>query len=269
MTDSTQIKKIDKSDMRKVYWRQLFGIQVGWNYEKMMGLGYCYSMIPVIKKLYNTKEKISEALKLHLQFFNTNPTMAPFILGADIALEEKMGLENKDAVNSMKIGLMGPFAGIGDTIFVAIYRAIVFSISAYLALEGNIFGAIFPIITAVAMWWVKYKFLWIGYHQGQKIASGFSNSLQRLNEAATILGLIVIGALIPSVITGGVPYVYKRGEVTMELQGMLDKIMPSMVPVAVVLLSYWLLGRKNMTSTKLIFILLFLGIILGALNILG
>lgn len=91
MTDSTQIKKIDKSDMRKVYWRQLFGIQVGWNYEKMMGLGYCYSMIPVIKKLYNTKEKISEALKLHLQFFNTNPTMAPFILGADIALEEKNG----------------------------------------------------------------------------------------------------------------------------------------------------------------------------------
>lgn len=268
MTDTTVSRKVDKKDMKKVFWRQ-FGLQVGWNYEKMMGMGYCFTMIPIIEKFYQTEEERKEALDLHLQFFNTNPTMAPYIIGANIAVEEEAGLENKDAINSFKVGLMGPFAGIGDTIFVAIYRAIVFSISAYLALEGDIFGAILPIITALLMWGVRYKFLWAGYNQGQKVITGFANQLQRLNEAATILGLTVIGGLIPSIVNVGVPLVFTRGEVEMEIQPMLDKILPSLVPVSIVLLSYWLLGRKRMNSTKLIFILMILGIVLGALNILG
>lgn len=268
MTNKAIPRKIEKKDMKKVFWRQ-FGLQVGWNYEKMMGMGYCFTMLPIIEKFYKTEEERKEALDLHLQFFNTNPTMAPYIMGANIAIEQESGLSDKDAINSFKVGLMGPFAGIGDTIFVAIYRAIVFSISAYLALEGNILGAILPIITALLMWGVRYKFLWAGYNQGQKVISGFANQLQKLNEAATILGLTVIGGLIPSIINVEVPLVFTRGDVEMEIQPMLDKILPSLVPVSIVLLSYWLLGKRRMNSTKLIFILMIFGIILGALNILG
>lgn len=74
MTDTTVSRKVDKKDMKKVFWRQ-FGLQVGWNYEKMMGMGYCFTMIPIIEKFYHTEEERKEALDLHLQFFNTNPTM--------------------------------------------------------------------------------------------------------------------------------------------------------------------------------------------------
>ena len=267
MINEDTSRKVEKKDLNKVFWRQ-FGLQVGWNYEKMMGMGYCFTMIPIIEKFYKDKEEKKEALDLHLQFFNTNPTMAPYIIGADIAIEEEAGLENKEAINSFKVGLMGPFAGIGDTVFVAIYRSIVFSIAAYLALEGNFFGAIFPVITALLLWGVRYKFLMVGYNQGHKLITGFANQLQILNEAAMVLGLTVIGGLIPSILNVKTPLVFTHGEVKMELQPMIDKILPSLIPVSLVLFCYWLLGKKHMNSTKLIVILMIMGIALGALNIL-
>lgn len=261
--------KITKKDLSKVFWRTMFGLQLGWNYEKMQGLGYCYGIIPVLQKLYTTKEQMAKALKLHLQFFNTTPAMAHLIIGSDIAMEEEFGLADEESISSMKTALMGPFAGIGDTVFVAIYRALVFSVASYMALQGNMFGVIFPFIPAIFMWWVRYKFTVISYDQGRKIAVGFASKLKQLTEGASVLGLTVIGGLVPAVINVSVPYVFQSGEVQMKLQEMLDKIMPSMVPLAVVLLSYWLLGKKGMNSTKLMFFLLFLGIVLGALKILG
>lgn len=261
--------KITQKDIKRVFWRGLFGLQLGWNYEKMQGLGYCFAIMPILKKLYKTKEDMKKALKVHLQFFNTTPAMAHLILGADIAMEEQYGLKDEDAVSGFKTALMGPFAGIGDTVFVAIYRTIVFSIAAYMALQGSVVGVVIPFIPAVLMWWVRYKFTQIGYSQGKKIAVGFGGRLKELTEGAAILGLVVIGGLAPSVINVKVPYVFQSGSVKLVLQDMLDKIMPAMVPMAIVFLSYWLLGKKKITSTKLIIILLILGVVLYNLKILG
>lgn len=262
-------EKIEKKDITRVFWRALFGLQIGFNYEKMQGLGYCYAIIPVLKKLYKNKDDMSKALKLHLQFFNTTPAMSHLILGADIAMEEEYGLKDENAISAFKTALMGPFAGIGDTVFVAIYRTIVFSIAAYMALQGSVVGVIIPFVPAVAMWWVRYKFTQIGYNEGKKIAVGVGGKLKELTEGASILGLVVIGALAPSVINVKVPYIFKSGSVKLVVQDMLDKIMPGMIPLAIVLLSYWLLGKKKMTSTKLIFILIILGVVLFNLKILG
>lgn len=261
--------KITKKDITKVFWRTLFGLQIGWNYEKMQGLGYCYAIIPILKKLYKTKEEMSRALKLHLQFFNTTPAMSHLIIGADIAMEEEYGLSNEDAISGLKTGLMGPFAGIGDTVFVAIYRTVILSIASYMALQGSVFGIVFPFIPALLIWWVRYEFTHIGYKQGRKIAVGFASKLKELTEGAAILGLVVIGGLAPSVISAKVPFVFQSGSVKLVVQDMLNKIMPGMVPLVIVLLSYWLLGKKKMNSTKLIFVLLALGIVLYNLKILG
>lgn len=265
--DSTE--KIEKKDITKVFWRGLFGLQIGFNYERMQGLGYCFAILPILKKLYKNKEDMKKALKLHLQFFNTTPAMSHLILGADIAMEEQYGLEDQDAISAFKTALMGPLAGIGDTVFVAIYRTIVFSIAAYMAMQGSVFGVVIPFIPAFAMWWVRYKFTHIGYNEGRKIVTGVGGKLRELTEGASILGLVVIGALAPSVINVKVPYVFKSGSVKLVAQDMLDKIMPGLIPLAIVLLSYWLLGKKKMTSTKLIFILIVLGIVLYNLKILG
>ncbi|MFV0479149.1 MAG: PTS system mannose/fructose/sorbose family transporter subunit IID [Anaerorhabdus sp.] len=259
--------KISKSTMNKVFVRNLFGLQWGWNYEKMQGLGYSFVMMPVLKKLYgDDREKMKKALKTHLSYFNTTPAMSHLIVGANIALEEEFGVDAEQAVSGLKTGLMGPFAGVGDTIFIAIYRTIVFSIAAYLALEGNPIGLIIPILATLAVIAVRYNFLYMGYEQGKKLATAFADKIAPITEGASILGLTVVGGLIPSVIKYTTDLTFNVGEVSLSLQEMLDRIMPALLPLGIVMLSYWLLGKKKINSTKLIFILIGLGMILGNLQ---
>ena len=259
--------KLTKDDIKKVYIRNLFTLQFGWNYEKMQGLGYSYVIMPVLKRLYaNDPEKMKRALKMELGYFNTTPGMSHLIVGADMALQEELGIEAEEAISGLKTGLMGPFAGVGDTLFIAIYRAIVFSIAAYIAMDGNPVGLIVPLIACAAVLWLRWKFTWIGYESGRKLATGFADTIAPITEAASILGLTVVGALIPSVIKYSTDLQFVMGEVTVNLQEMLDKIMPCLLPLGIVMLSYWLLGKKKMTSTKLIFILIALGMVLGNLQ---
>lgn len=107
-------EKITNEDIKKVSWRWIMGSQITWNYEKMMAPGYLYAMLPVLRKLYTKEDELKEMLHNHLQFFNTTPHMGGFILGIDIATEESEGIKGKEAVNGIKTGLMGPFAGVGD-----------------------------------------------------------------------------------------------------------------------------------------------------------
>lgn len=264
---NNQETKLTKQDINKVYVRNLFTLQFGWNYEKMQGLGYAYVIMPVLKRLYgNDPEKMKKALKMQTSYFNTTPATSHLIVGADMALEEEIGIESEETVMALKTGLMGPLAGVGDTLFIAIYRAIVFSIAAYIAMQGNPVGLIIPLITCAAVMWVRYKFTWMGYQSGRKLATGFADSIAPITEAASVLGLTVVGALIPSVINYKTDLAFNMGDVTFALQDMLDKILPCMLPLGIVMLSYWLLGRKKINSTKLIFILLALGMLLGNLQ---
>lgn len=257
-------KKLTKQDINQVYVRNLFALQFGWNYEKMQGLGYAYVIMPVLKRLYgDDPEKMKRALKMQTSYFNTTPGTSHLIVGADMALEEEFGIESEETVSALKTGLMGPLAGVGDTLFIAIYRAIVFSIAAYIALQGNPVGLIVPLVACAGVLWVRYKFTWMGYQSGHKLATGFADSIAPITEAASILGLTVVGALIPSVINYKTNIAFTMGDVTFALQDMLDKIMPCMLPLGIVMLSYWLLGKKKVNSTKLIFILLGLGMVLG------
>lgn len=256
--------KLTKQDINKVYVRNLFGLQWGWNYEKMQGLGYAYVMMPALKRFYgDDPEKMTKALQTHLGFFNTTPAMSHLIVGANLGLEEEFGIEDDAAITGLKTGLMGPFAGVGDTLFIAIYRAIVFSIAAYMAQSGQVLGLLIPVLAGLAVIWVRYKFTQIGYAQGKKIANEFADRMKLFTEAASILGLTVVGGLIPSVITYKLELTYKMGEVTLSVQEMLDKILPGLVPLGIVFLSYWLLGKKKMNSTRLIFVLIALGMFLG------
>lgn len=259
--------KLTESDIKKVYFRNLFALQFSWNYEKMQGLGYAYVIMPVLKRLYGRDpEKMKRALKMQLGYFNTTPATSHLIVGADMALEEELGIEAEEAIIGMKTGLMGPFAGVGDTLFVAIYRAIVYSIAAYIALQGNSVGLIILPLACAGVLWIRYKFTRLGYQSGRKLAIGFADTIAPITEAASILGLTVVGALIPSVINYKTDLQFHLGEVTFLLQDMLDKILPCLLPLGIVMLSYWLLGKKKINSTKLIFILIGLGMILGNLQ---
>ncbi|ACN84225.1 PTS system mannose/fructose/sorbose family transporter subunit IID [Brachyspira hyodysenteriae] len=256
--------KLTKSDINKVYVRNLFGFQWGWNYEKMQGLGYAWVIMPALKRIYkNNPEGMKKALKMQLGYFNTTPAMSHLIIGADMALEESLGEKSEEAVSSLKTGLMGPFAGVGDTLFLAIYRAIVFSIASYVALDGNAIGLIVPVFACLAVLFLRYKFTYLGYNQSKKLAVGFANSIAPITEGAAILGLTVVGGLIASVITYKLNLTFNLGEVSLDIQSMLDKIMPSLIPLLVVLFSYWLLGKKKFNSTHLIVVIIAIGMVLG------
>lgn len=262
-----QKNTLDRKTINKVFVRNLFGLQWGWNYEKMQGLGYAWVMMPALKRIYkDDPEGMKTALAMQLGYFNTAQAMSHLIVGADMALEEELGTESESVVASLKTGLMGPFAGVGDTLFIAIYRAVVFSIASYIALEGNVIGLIIPIIACLATILLRYKFTLIGYQQGRKIATGFADQIAPITEAAAILGLTVVGGLIASVISYKIDLTFQMGDVSLVLQDMLDKIMPCLIPLSIVLFSYWLLGKKKMNSTRLIFVLIALGMILGNLQ---
>lgn len=193
--------KLTKRDRMHVAWRSQF-LQASWNFERMQNLGWAYAMIPALKKLYKSKEERSEALKRHLEFFNTHPYLASPILGVTLSLEEEKAA-GKDidnaAVQGVKIGMMGPLAGVGDPIFWGTIRPVLGAFAASLALSNSWLGPIFFFV----IWnLIRMGFLWytqeLGYVQGGNITKNLSGGLmQKLTQGASVLGMFILGVLVP------------------------------------------------------------------------
>ena len=191
---------LSKADRQKVWWRSTF-VQGSWNYERMQNLGWAYSLIPAIKKLYTKKEDQAAALERHLEFFNTHPYVAAPIIGVTLALEEEKanGAAIDDAaIQGVKIGMMGPLAGIGDPVFWFTVRPILGALGASLALTGNIIG---PLIFFLAWNAIRMAFLWytqeLGYKAGSEITKDMSGGiLQDITKGASILGMFILAVLV-------------------------------------------------------------------------
>ena len=172
----TEQIKLSKADRQKVWWRSQF-LQGSWNYERMQNLGWAYSLIPAIKKLYTTKEDQAAALTRHLEFFNTHPYVAAPIMGVTLALEEERanGTDIDDAaIQGVKIGMMGPLAGIGDPVFWFTVRPILGALGASLAQSGNIMG---PIIFFLGWNIIRMAFLWYTQEFGYKACSEITKDM--------------------------------------------------------------------------------------------
>ncbi|KFX60380.1 PTS mannose/fructose/sorbose transporter family subunit IID [Clostridium botulinum] len=192
--------KLTKRDRISVWFRSFF-LQGSWNYERMQNGGWVYAMIPAIKRLYKTKEERSAALKRHLEFFNTHPYVASPIIGVTLALEEERanGAEIDDAtIQGVKIGMMGPLAGIGDPVFWFTVKPILGALAASLAMTGNILG---PLIYFFAWNAIRMSFMWytqeFGYKAGSRITDDLSGGvLQDITKGASILGMFILGSLV-------------------------------------------------------------------------
>ena len=192
--------KLTKKDRMSVAWRHQF-LQGSWNYERMQNLGWAYSLIPAIKKLYTNKEDQAAALKRHLEFFNTHPYVAAPIIGVTLALEEEKanGTEIEDAaIQGVKIGMMGPLAGIGDPVFWFTIRPILGALGASLAQAGNIAG---PLIFFIGWNLIRMAFLWytqeLGYKAGSEITKDISGGiLKDITKGASILGMFILAVLV-------------------------------------------------------------------------
>lgn len=191
---------LSKKDRMSVAWRHQF-LQGSWNYERMQNGGWCYSIIPAIKKLYPNKDDQIAALKRHMEFYNTHPYVSAPVMGVTLALEEDRanGAPVDDAaIQGVKVGMMGPLAGVGDPAFWFTLRPLLGALGASLAMEGNIVG---PILFFVLWNIIRMAFIWytqeFGYKLGTSITKDLSGGLMgKITEGASILGMFVIGGLV-------------------------------------------------------------------------
>ncbi|WP_086348104.1 mannose/fructose/sorbose PTS transporter subunit IID [Candidatus Enterococcus clewellii] len=244
--------------------------QASFNYERIHALAFCVDMIPTIKRVYKTKEEQAEALKRHLTFFNTTPAVCGPVIGVTIAMEEARagGAEIDDGtINSLKVGLMGPLAGVGDPLVWGTLRPIAAAVGASLALNGSVLG---PIFFFVAFNLVRLAMKWFGltygFKKGLDIVQDLSgNLLQKLTEGATILGLFIMGVLVTKWTTINVPLVVSEtpgadgATVITTVQNILDDLVPGLLALGLTLLMMKLL-KKKVSPILLIFILFAVGI---------
>lgn len=267
-----------KDPNRWKYWKffwSSWAIQASWNYERQMNMGYLYGMAPIINQLYqdpNEEEKKKEAYRRHMQLFNCTPQTTSFIMGLTASMEEQY-YENPDQVDpesitGIKTSLMGPLSGIGDSIFQGSIRVIAFGLGISLAQQGSILGPILAmVISFVPSYITTYYGGKIGYNTGNKYLTRLYEGglMEQLLYVTNIVGLMVIGAMIASLIGLTTPISYSDNFV---LQDTLDTIIPQLIPLLATFLMYWLIKKKAKTGW-LLAISIVGGIVLSALGILS
>ncbi|TYA22712.1 PTS mannose transporter subunit IID [Aggregatibacter actinomycetemcomitans] len=253
---TTEVRKVTKSDLNAVVMRSnLF--QGSWNFERMQALGFAYSMVPVIKRLYPVQDsqERKDAIKRHLEFFNTQPFVGAPVLGVAIAMEEQRanGKPVEDAaINGIKVDLMGPLAGVGDPIYWGTARPVFAALGAGLALNGSILGPIlFFVLFNLVRLATRYYGVIYGYRKGLDVVSDMSGGLlQKLTEGASILGLFIMGALVQKWTSINVPLVVstiKKQNGTVEVttvQSILDSLMPGLLALLLTFACMWLLRNR-------------------------
>ncbi|APP03460.1 PTS system mannose/fructose/sorbose family transporter subunit IID [Lactobacillus delbrueckii] len=215
---------LSKRDRWDVMWHSQL-LQGSWNYERMQNGGWAYSMIPALRRLYPNKEDMAAALQRHLVFFNTQPYLASPIIGVTLALEEDKanGVEvNDEAIQGIKVGMMGPLAGVGDPVFWYTVRPILGALGASMAIDGNILG---PILFFILWNLIRIAFLWytqeLGYKAGAAISSDLSGGLlKKVTRGAAMMGMFVLGALIERWVS--INFTLKVSEVPIQKGGYID-----------------------------------------------
>lgn len=263
---------LSKKDITKLFVRSN-AVQSAFNFERMQAMGFVWGMIPIINKLYSEEQDRVEAYKRHLGYFNSHPWTCGAIYGIVASMEEKKA-NGEDVsegnIQAIKGALMGPLAGIGDSLFWGTLRPICAGICASLALAGNAFA---PLLFIVIMNAIHFGVQYWGVTNGYKFADQFMSKMESLQikrwmEAATILGLLVVGGLTATWLNVSSPLIYTVGDASVELQATLDNILPKLLPLLCTLGVFGLL-RKGKSTTWVMIAMIIVGFALGFFGILA
>lgn len=266
---------VTKKDLRTIFWRS-FCHEASYNAERQQALGFAFTLTKLLKKLYkDDKDAYVEACKRHTEFFNLTVQITNFVVGIVTALEEKnakSGEKNMGpAISAVKSALMGPLAPIGDTFFWGCFRIVAASVGATLALKGNLLGPIlFVLMFNIPHLLVRWYGLTLGYKLGENFISFMQEGglLQKLTEAAYIVGLTVIGAMTASYVGVTCGVEFSIGESVINIQEILDGIFPKLLPLSVTLVMAWLMRSKNVKPAVVILVTVVVGLVLGAVGFL-
>ena len=262
---------LTKKDYLKTSLRAYF-LQNGFNYGNYQGLGYANVLYPALKKIYKDDEKgLQEALSSNVEFFNSNPHFLPFITSMQLVMLDN-GSKPEDA-RSIKLALMGPLAGIGDSLAQFCLAPLLATIGSSLAQDGLIGGPLLfflgmnIILLAIKLFTGMY-----GYKLGTSIIDTLSEKMAQISSIASMIGVTVISGLAVSFvkIKVGIQYVttIDGAEKIVSIQEMLDKIAPSLLPALFTIFVFYLIKKKKWTTYKLIGLTLVLGILGSVLGVL-
>lgn len=268
------MKKISKKALNKSFWNWYYGHLTCFSQEHMQTFGYLCAMLPIVEDLYDTKEEQKDALQTYTAFFNTEPQLGSVIIGVTAGLEEaRANGENMDGetINSLRAGLMGPIAGIGDSLVVGVLIPLLLGIALGLSSGGSPVGAIFYIVAWNLVVTLGMRLLYFkGYELGGKAVEFLTGEKsQALRESIMMLGSMVIGAVAATWVD--VKTVFQMtnpdtGEVFLDLNQQINSVLPKGLTAIFVLFCWYLISKKKMSPLKVMLLLVvvaFVGVVIG------
>ena len=276
------MKKVSKKTLNSSFWRWWYGNLTCFSQEHMQTFGYMWSMLPIIKELYATKEEQSKAMEAYYPFFNTEPQIGSIVVGITAGLEEARanGAEGIDdeMINGIRAGLMGPLAGIGDSLIVGTYIPILLGIALGFAEGGSAIGPLFYIIVwnATSIWFQKFVYM-KGYELGgSAVELLVGEKATAFRESVLVMGQVIVGAMAASwvsistnlVITQS--YDQATGKLTdVTLGEKLDGAFPKVLTMAFVLFAWWLMAKKNISPVKVLLLFVVIGFVGSVVGFIG
>ena len=282
------MKKVSKKSLNSSFWRWFYGNLTCFSHEHMQTFGYMWSMLPIVQELYDSKDEQAEKLKTYYPFFNTEPQIGSIVVGITAGLEEARanGAEEIDdeMINGIRAGLMGPLAGIGDSLIVGTYIPVLLGIALGLAEGGSIIGPLFYIV----VWNVTSIFFqkWI-YNKGYELGGSaveviVGEQATALRESVIVMGQVIVGAMAGTwvsittsvqlttsiqnktemVIEGSkvIEKVTGTQEVPVLLQEKLDGAFPGVLTLLFVMGCWWLMAKKGISPIKIMLLMVVIAV---------
>ncbi len=259
-TDTTPAQALDKATLNKMVWRSTM-LQASFNYERMQAAGWLWSILPGLEKIHTNKEDLSASMAHNLEFFNTHPFLVTFVMGIVLSLEQQKA--EIQTIRSVRVAAMGPLGGIGDALFWFTLVPITAGITANMAIDGSVLGPIlyfvicFGVEMALRFWLMNWS-----YALGTKAISVMTKNAREFTRAASMLGVFVVGALTNNYGGGtNLGMVIPNGAAKVDIQALLNGILPCLPALALTLMCFSLIKKKNWSPAKCIGLLLVIGIV--------
>jgi D-glucosaminate-specific PTS system IID component len=268
--------KITEDELNRAWWIWTFFNLSAFSMERMQAPAFVYMMAPILRRLYgDNPEEMKQALQRHMVFFNTEPQTGVIAHGVTAALEEQRANGapiDDEMINSIKAGIMGPMAGIGDSMIPGTLIPILLALGMGMSQgTGSPIGPIFYIISymiiILALSYYLYKF---GYRYGMTSMRELAEAgFRRITASFAVLGLIVAGGIGASITALVTPLAYSSGELTISVQDQLNGIFPQLLPL---LLTLWLwdgMRRRGWAINRALlmtFLVLLIGFLPGLLG---
>lgn len=258
-------------DYFKTTMRSYF-LQNAFNYGNYQGTGYANILFPSLRKIYKDDEAaLKESATGNIEFYNTNPQLVPFVTSMHLAMLDSK--QNVDDTRGIKVALMGPLAGIGDSLSQFGIAPLFSTIAAGLAMQGLFIAPIFFLLaTFLITFGIRIAMGHMGYKFGVSVIEKLNDQMAAISRVATIIGITVISGLAVSFVKVQFAIEYKTSvgdgeEQVVGLQTILDKIMPNLLPVLVTLGVFVLIRKYKWTTNRLVLLIMVVGVLLSALGI--